>query len=487
MLPPSGQSTFSPPTFAATTIGVDIGGTNLRAARVAPNGMILARARAASSGDPAEVLDRLIALIEEVDDPSVAAVGVGVPGRVDFDRREVLSGGYVDLSQVALARRLELRFARPVVIDNDASMALVAEARLGAGRGCRHLALLTIGTGIGGGVMEAGRILRGRATAGQLGHIPVDPDGPACLCGRRGCVETMSSGTALGRLVREAGLPDDTTAADLLSGRVDGGADVLSAWARPLRRAIDALSVTLDCERVILGGGLGREAAAAVARLPEESRWYRTKVVAAELGDDAGIVGAALAAFDARPRGRRVVLVNGVPGSGKSGVAARLSAATGWPVYALDTVKEPFLVELAATLGAIDRPFNRVLGRASYRAIFSLIAAAPEGSTAIVDAWFGFQPTELLEDLLAAAGIEAALEFWCVAPPEVVAERYRTRQRVPGHPGPEYAEELRALAARAEPLGLGPVLEVDTTAPFDVEAATGFIDREWGGAGSLSS
>lgn len=469
-------------TAAVTAIGIDIGGTNLRAARIAPDGTVQARSRAASDADPEAVLDRLVALIADVDDPSVAAIGVGVPGRVDFARREVLSGGYVDLSGVAVARRLELRFSRPVVIDNDASMALVAEARLGAGRGARHLALLTIGTGIGGGLMEDGRIVRGRATAGQLGHIPVDPAGPPCLCGRTGCVEPMSSGTALGRLMREAGLPDGTTAADLLAGSVEGAGAVLDAWARPLRRAIDALSATLDCERVILGGGLGREAAAAVARLPEESRWYRTEIVGAELGDDAGIVGSALAALDARPRGRRVVLVNGVPASGKSGVAAGLSAATGWPVFALDTVKEPFLAEIAADQGApIERPFNRVLGRASYRAIFALLAAAPEGTTAIVDAWFGFQPKELLEQLLASAGIEDVLELWCAAPPDMVADRYRARsaQRLPGHPGPEYAEELRALAGRAAPMHLGPVMVVDTTLPFVARDVTDFIAGCW--------
>lgn len=472
-----------PAATPATAIGVDVGGTNLRAARVRADGTVLARARTASARDPEAVVERLIGLIADVLDPSVAAIGVGIPGRVDFARRAVLSGGYVDLSRIDLAGRLELRFASPVVIDNDASMALVAEARAGAGRGARHLALLTIGTGIGGGIMENGRIVRGRATAGQLGHIPVDPAGPACLCGGTGCVEAMSSGTALGRLIREAGLPDGTTARDLLRQADEGdtaAAGIMADWAAPLRRAVDSLTATLDCERVILGGGLGREAAAAVARLTERSRWYQTKIVPAVFGDDAGIVGAALAAMAVRPHGRRLVMVNGVPASGKSGVAARLSEATGWPVLALDTVKEPFLSEIAATLGPIERPFNRVLGRASYRAIFALLAAAPQGSTAIVDAWFGFQPRELLEDLLAAAGIDEVLEFWCTAPPGVVADRYRSRARAPGHPGPEYAKELEALASRAEPMRLGPVFEIDTTRPFDPATAAAFVAVNWG-------
>ena len=459
-----------------TAIGVDIGGTNLRAARAGADGAILERRRTASARDPEAVMDRLIALIEALDAPDVAAIGIGVPGRVDAARRAVLSGGHVDLSGASLAARIEDRFVRPVVIDNDASMALTAEARLGAGRGARHMALLTIGTGIGGGIMENGRILRGRATAGQLGHIPVDPDGPPCLCGHRGCIETLSSGAALGRLIRDAGLPDGTRAADLIASAAAGDARaerILTAWASPLRRAADALIAVLDVERIILGGGLGHEAVAALSLLPPEPSWYFADIVAARLGDDAGIVGAALAALDGVPRGRRLVMVNGVPASGKSRVAAALSDASGWPVYALDTVKDPFLSEI----GGVDRAFNRVLGRASYRAIFALIAAGPPDMTAIVDAWFGFQPRDLLQSLLAEAGIGEVSELFCHAPPGLIAERYRTRAggRPSGHPGPEYADELRALAERARPMGLGPVHEVDTSGPLNIGAILNFV------------
>jgi glucokinase len=367
-----------------------------------------------------------------------------------------------------------------VTIDNDASMALLAEARAGAGRGGLHLALLTIGTGIGGAIMEGGRIVRGRATAGQLGHIPVDPEGPPCLCGHRGCIEALSSGTALGNQIRGAGLPPGTTAAAVVVRARSGdrfARRIVTAWAAPLRRAIDSLVATLDCERIILGGGLGAEAAAALALLPEEPSWYRAEVVAASLGDDAGIVGAGLAALGRLPHGRRLVLVNGVPASGKSSVAQRLSEITGWPVYALDTVKDAFLAEI----GGADRGFNRVLGRASYRAIFALIAAGPPGSTAIVDAWFGFQPRELLAALLAEAGVDAVVEIWCHATADIVAARYRDRAdgRLPGHPGPEYAEELRLLATNAAPMALGPVHAIDTSRPLDPDALRDFIDASW--------
>ncbi len=211
--------------------------------------------------------------------------------------------------------------------------------------------------------------------------------------------------------------------------------------------------------------------------MPPESSWYATEIVPAQIGDNAGIVGAGLAALDGRASGRRLVMVNGVPASGKSTVAQHLAEATGWPVYALDTVKTPFLAEI----GTVDRPFNRVLGRASYRAIFALIGAAPPGTTAIVDAWFGFQPRELLEALVAEAGIDSILEFWCHAPPDLVAARYRDRAiaRIPGHPGAEYTEELRLLAARAEPSRLGPVLEIDTSRSVDQGAVRAFIDANW--------
>ncbi|MFO1142075.1 MAG: ROK family protein [Amaricoccus sp.] len=461
-------------------IGVDIGGTHMRAGRIAADGAILDRRRSASPRDPGEVLARLVDLVAGLDAPDVVAIGVGVPGRVDFARQAVLSGGYVDLSAVPLAARLAERFARPVTIDNDASMALVAEARLGAGRRARHLVLMTIGTGIGGAILCDGRILRGGGTAGQLGHIPVDPAGPSCLCGGRGCVEALSSGTALAGLIRGAGFAQGTTAAALVArarGGDEAAARLVTAWAAPLKQAADALTVTLDCDRIVLGGGLGRDAVDAIALLPPDAGWFRSEIVGAVLGDDAGMIGAGLTALDALPRGRRLVMVNGVPASGKSSVAAMLSEATGWPVLALDTVKDPFLAEI----GDVDRPFNRVLGRASYRAVFALIAAQPPGATAIVDAWFGFQPRALLDELLAAAGIGDVLEIWCYAAPRVVADRYRARAagRLPGHPGPEYAEELRGLAARAEPMRIGPVLEVDTETPVDAAALLAFVEAGW--------
>jgi len=458
-----------------TAIGVDIGGTNIRAARVTQDGQIVARASLASSPDPMVVCERVLALVRQVDDGDALAIGVGVPGRVQFESRTVLSGGYVNLASVDLAAMLDQAFGRPVVLDNDCSMALVGEARFGAARGRANVVMLTIGTGIGGAIFESGRILRSRGTAGQLGHVTVDPHGLACACGRRGCVETESSGTALGRHIAQAGLPRSTSADALLelAQTGDGVAQtVLSKWAAPLRVAIDTLAATLDPDVVILGGGLGRAAARALQRVAATPSWYECAVAPALLGDDAGAIGAALAALDAvpRPLGKRAVLVNGIPASGKSSVSRALSQATGWPVLALDTVKNPFLKEL----GGADRLFNRRLGKASYEAIFALIAAAPQGTTVIVDAWFGFQPQDVLEAHLAMAGISQTIEIWCHAPGPVLAERYGARltDRPAGHPGADYIPELIALADRARPLDRGPRLDVDTTTTLD---ATGLM------------
>ena len=170
---------------------------------------------------------------------------------------------------------------------------------------------------------------------------------------------------------------------------------------------------------------------------------------------------------------KHAVLVNGVPASGKSGVARALAERCVWPVLTLDSVKEPFFDHL----GLGDREFNRKLGRASYQAIWSIVADAPPGLTFIVDAWFGFQPRQLLEDHLQRAGVVETAEIWCHAPGEVLAERYRARldQRLPGHPGAAYIPELIELAKRAEPLRRGPLFDVDTTKAIDFDAIIAWL------------
>lgn len=465
----------------AVSIGIDIGGTRLRAARVR-DGVIEARATADSSPDPAQVTARCLALVEQVGAPDVTALGIGVPGQVHAEERRVLSGGYVDLSGSDFADQVQAATGLAVAIENDATMALLAESAQGAAAGCATVVMLTIGTGIGGAVLERGRVLRGIGAAGQLGHIVIDPAGRPCVCGRIGCVETVSSGTAFARHLAEAGLPPGTRAEDLLARDDATARAVIDAWARPLRAAIDSLVSVINPDCVVIGGGAGAAAVAALETVPPRASWFSAPVRAARLGDDAGVIGAALAALRAAPAARRAVLVNGVPASGKSGVARALSDATGWPILTLDTIKNPFLAELPPG----DRLFNRTLGRASYAAIFDLIADAPAGSTFIVDAWFGFQPLEILTGHLARAGVAQVAEVWCHAPPDTIGARYAARldSRPAGHPGAEYVPELIALAARARPTGLAPCLDVDTTQTPDPADLRRFVDRTFGGGHS---
>lgn len=460
----------------ATAIGIDIGGTRLRAARVA-DGVIEARAMAPSSPDPREVLARVLDLVARVRGPHVTAMGIGVPGQVHAATRRVLSGGYVDLSGLDFAAQVEVATGLPVAIENDATMALLGEAAHGAAMGRPSVVMLTVGTGIGGAILDDGRVLRGNGSAGQLGHVCVDPNGRPCVCGRIGCVETVSSGTAFATHLAEAGLPESTRVEDLL-GRSDASArSVIAAWATPLRAAIDSLIATCNPDCVVIGGGAGPAAFAALATVPPRGAWYSAPVVAATLGDDAGVIGAATAALAARPR-KRVVMVNGVPASGKSSVARALADATGWPILTLDTIKNPFL----ATLPPGDRLFNRILGRASYAAIFDLIADAPAQGTFIIDAWFGFQPLEVLEQGLARAGVTDLAEVWCHAPPQTVGDRYAARlaSRPAGHPGADYVPELIALAERATPTGLAPRHDVDTTRALNLPALTAWLHGHWG-------
>ncbi len=458
----------------ASAIGIDIGGTRLRAGRVT-NGVIEARATAPSSRDPRHVMASVLDLVARVRGPGVTALGIGVPGQVHAATRRVLWGGYVNMSGFDFAVEVEAATRLPVRIENDGTMALLGEAAHGAAKGLRNVVMLTIGTGIGGAILEDGRVLRGAGSAGQLGHLCIDPNGRSCVCGRIGCVETVSSGTAFSTHLAEAGLPADTRAEHLLSRDDQTARAVIAAWATPLRAAVDSLIATCNPDCVVIGGGAGAAAFAALATIPPRGECYTAPVLAASLGDDAGVIGAAAAALAARP-GKRMVMVNGVPASGKSSVARALADVTGWPILTLDTIKNPFL----ATLPPGDRLFNRTLGRASYAAIFDLIADAPSASSFIVDAWFGFQPREMLEQGLARAGVTDLAEVWCHAPPNIIGARYAARltSRPAGHPGADYVPELIELAANASPSGLAPHLDVDTTKPLNLPAMTEWLFRQ---------
>lgn len=279
-------------------IGIDIGGTKIRAARISPDGKILQRLIEPTGKSPEAVLAQIAALVAQVSDWRTKGIGIGIPGRVNAKTGDVLSGGYVNLAGNAMADLTRQCGNHPIFLDNDASMALIAEARLGAAQHHKNIVMLTIGTGIGGALMLDGKIVHGKATAGQLGHITVDLNGPPCLCGRNGCLETFSSGTALGRFIADNGL-DAATPLDALLERQDSVARaILNSWIRPLRAGIDSLVATFDPDLVVLGGGLGAAACRALVAAPAASPWYQCNIAPAELGDDAGVIGAALFAME---------------------------------------------------------------------------------------------------------------------------------------------------------------------------------------------
>ncbi|ORM72686.1 glucokinase [Pantoea wallisii] len=170
-----------------------------------------------------------------------------------------------------------------------------------------------------------------------------------------------------------------------------------------------------------------------------------------------------------------VVLINGIPASGKSTLTHAVSQRLGLPVLTLDSLKEPFMTSFAP----VDRQRNRQLGCAAYQAIWQIVSQAPPGCVYLIDAWFGFQPKAVLQQGLQRAGVTRALELWLAITPDEAVARYQARlsQRLPGHPGAEYLPELHALAEHARPMGIGPVLQLDARAP-DEAAACAWLQRQ---------
>jgi predicted NBD/HSP70 family sugar kinase len=177
-----------------------------------------------------------------------------------------------------------------------------------------------------------------------------------------------------------------------------------------------------------------------------------------------------------RTQDKTVVLVNGVPASGKSTVARLLSEHFALPILTIDGIKEPFM----AQFDEIDRPFNRRLGCAAYEVIWSIIADSPAQCVFIVDAWFGFLPKEALERYLQQAGITRVVEVWNQISGPLAATRYAQRlgERRAGHPGEEYLPELLRLADGAQPMALGPVYTVQQDGPIDNESLLAWLGEQ---------
>ena len=305
------------------TIGVDVGGTKIAAGVVDEKGAIIEMVKrptpAANAARTIEVISE--AVRELLPRHEIEAVGIGAAGFVEESRSAVVFAPNLAWRNEPVARQVEDRTGRPVVVENDANAAAWAEAKLGAGRGHDHLMMITIGTGIGGALVLNGELYRGRwGMAGEPGHYRVVPDGRLCGCGNRGCWEQYASGSALvaeardfarrspGAAVRllqlSGGTPEGITGPEVMTAAREGDAaalrcfDIIGRW---LGEGLADMAAILDPSCFVLGGGvseagdllIGQTRAAFEDGLTGRQYRPHASVVLAELGPDAGMIGAA--------------------------------------------------------------------------------------------------------------------------------------------------------------------------------------------------
>ncbi len=309
-------------------IGLDVGGTKIAGGVVTRGGKILESVSIPmplGETEPSlqvlalEVIGRL-----ERHYPLIRAIGVGAAGMVDWPSGRIRWAPNNSYRNLPLKEILSDETGCTTVVDNDANVAAWAEARVGAGQGVSHLAVITVGTGIGAGLVLEGKLFRGATgIGGEIGHIIVNPDGPKCGCGSTGCLEALASGTALGRAGRKAAFADTGGMLARLAGapeRVTGETvfeaarlgdptarsifDDVGYW---LGIGIASLVTLLDIQLVIIGGGLSStgELLLAPTRLSFErfvfspSHRKLPPIIPARMGKEAGMVGAAILALEA--------------------------------------------------------------------------------------------------------------------------------------------------------------------------------------------
>jgi len=306
-------------------IGLDVGGTKTAAARVAPDGSIVARATLPTPADDmAATLDTVLEAARAVLSPDVRAVGIAAAGLVESATGILRFAPNLAWRDVPLVEHLGGALGLPVVADNDNTAAAWGEFRFGAGRDYRHMLLVGVGTGIGGGVVADGVLFRGaHGFAADIGHIIVEPDGPLCGCGNRGCWEQVASGQAVTRAGRQAvrdgeqtllrdqvgGDPERVTGPMVTKAAQDGDAvsiAIIAEIGRRLGEGIGGLVNVLDPEVVVVGGGVAD--AGELLLTPAREAFRRTveavdrrpdvPLVHALLGNDAGVVGAATLALE---------------------------------------------------------------------------------------------------------------------------------------------------------------------------------------------
>lgn len=292
-------------------IGIDLGGSKIALGLVSPADEILARRRIDTNA--AAGLERVVERIaDEVEalaatltsEEAVAAVGVGAPGPLDHIKGELLTlVNLPGISNSPFRRVLSERLALPVALDHDAKAAALGEFHFGAGRGRDSMIYIVIGTGVGAAIIYQGALLYGEGnSAGECGHMTVDPRGRPCHCGSRGCLEAYTGGPALSRQYAEM-TGDDITGADIAARARSGDVQALQVFTdagRALGIAIASLAMTLNIETFVIGGSVAKAGDLLLEPARETLPGYafravseRVRVVASELGEHAAILGAA--------------------------------------------------------------------------------------------------------------------------------------------------------------------------------------------------
>jgi glucokinase len=290
-------------------IGVDVGGTKILAGHVSRDGTIGRRTEVPSpNGSEEELLAAVDEVVQSLLGDGVAAVGYGVPSNLDRQTGRALRAVNLPIEDVDFVGRGRERFGLPVGLENDANAAALAEWRLGAGRGTSNLVMLTLGTGVGGGLVLDDRLYRGWA---ELGHVVVQAGGRPCPgnCHGRGHLEAVATGIAADRAAVEL-WGEGADARRLVTAAQDGDESAIAALAaigELLGAAVGSFVNMFDPDLVVVGGGFGaaagelvlepaRVSAAREALAPADAR---IRIVQAQLGEDAGLIGSGLVGFEA--------------------------------------------------------------------------------------------------------------------------------------------------------------------------------------------
>lgn len=313
MTQPAGAGEFS--------VGLDVGGTNVRGIAVrasGPIGEFVRQDRPPSAEGMLQAMVDTVLEIEQDLEAKARAVGVGIAGLVDRSGMVGTSPNIPELHNFALRDRLEQSLSIPAVVDNDATAAAWAEFTCGAGVESTDMVLIGLGTGIGGGIVSNGQVVRGASgLAGEIGHMVMVPNGVACPCGRNGCWERYGSGSALGELLAnavssgqlDAGGRDEVRGTDLIdmvANGVAGASELLTKFAHSVAAGLANVIVVLDPALVVLGGGLVADMGDPLLNeirsqylqiMVDHEHRTATSIVLAHMGDEAGAVGAGLLAL----------------------------------------------------------------------------------------------------------------------------------------------------------------------------------------------